>query len=342
MQLNLPPPARLLALPRPPIRDIENYDQKLTTMAEAYLDYDVRAMTGTTCWFSILFDRLIAAAQRRGRNVSTVAEIWPNLRVLFGGGVYAEPYRKIIDARVGHPVVLMDNYNATEGGIFAATDSLDDVGMRTIPDRGVFFEFVPREDHGKPNARRFPLWQVEPNTEYSVAVTTSSGLYAYLIGDFVRFTNVFPHRLQFSGRSSGVLSITQELTSYLEIERAVTGASAQHPCTIVDFAASAEVGIGTTSKGRYVFFMEFEREPGDLAAFAAAVDRRLCGENRVYREHRENDVAILAPRVVPLARGATRKFMEALGQTSVQQKFPRIVDERRVSLLSSFASGNTP
>jgi hypothetical protein len=326
-----------MQLPKPDIRDIEDYDRKLSTMAEAYQDYDVRGLTGTTCWFSILFDRLIAAARVRGRKVSTVSEIWPNLRVLFGGGVHAEPYRKLIEERVGRPVVLMDNYNATEGGIFAATDRLDDHGMMMIPDRGVFFEFVPQAEHGKPDATRVPLWKVEPGVDYSVAMTTSSGLFAYSIGDVIRFSSIFPHRMEFAGRTSGVLSVTQELTNYIEIEKAVTSATQAEACTLVDFTASSEVGIDGTAKGRYLFFIEFDRAPADLPSFTAAIDRELCALNRVYREHRAKDVAILSPVVIPLQQGATRTFMRTLGQSSVQQKFPRIVDEARRDMLRSLA-----
>jgi GH3 auxin-responsive promoter len=206
-----------------------------------------------------------------------------------------------------------------------------------LPDRGTFFEFVPRADHGKPDAHRLPLWDVVPGVDYSVVVTTCSGLFAYYIGDFVRFTSLFPHRMVFSGRSSGMLSITQELTTQLEIERAVASATHAAPCAIVDYSAAAEVGTAATGKGRYLFFVEFERSPADLDAFEAAIDRELCVQNRVYREHRNHDVAILAPKVVPLARGATARFMEALGHTSVQNKFPRIVDDRRRDLLRRFA-----
>jgi hypothetical protein len=337
MQLYVPPPASLLALPRPPIRDIEDYDLRLTSIAEAYLDYDVRALSGTTCWFSILFDRLLLAAQARGQQARTVSEIWPNLRVLFGGGVNAEPYRRVIDERVGRPVALFDNYNATEGGLFAATDRIGLDGMLMIPDRGVFFEFVPREQHGKAGATRLPLWEVEAGVEYSVALTTSSGLIGYYIGDTIRFSSTFPHRMEFTGRTSGVLSLTQELTSFLEIERAVAGAARHQSCTIVDFAASVEVGVESSAKGRYQLFVEFEREPANLASFAEEFDRGLRTQNRVYREHRSQNVAILPPAIVSLHRGATRNFMEALGQTSVQQKFPRVLDDRRRQLLLSFA-----
>ncbi len=341
MQLHLPAASKVLVLPKQEIRDIENYDEKLSAIADAYLDHDVRALSGTTCWFSILFDRVLEAAARKGRPAKNISEIWPNLRVLLGGGVFAEPYRKMINERVGRPVPIIDTYNATEGGIFAATDrpaGIDgDDAMMMIPDRGVFFEFVPRAQHGKPDAERVPLWAVVPGVDYSVVVTTSSGLFGYYIGDFVRFTSVAPHRMVFAGRASGMLSITQELTTQIEIERAVASAQDSSPCSIVDYAAAAEVGTAATGKGRYLFFVEFEREPTNLAEFATAIDRELCVQNRVYREHRSRDVAILSPKVVPLDRGAAQRFMAALGHTSVQNKFPRIVDDRRKEILRRFA-----
>ena len=244
---------------------------------------------------------------------------------------------KVIDRLVGKPTLLMDNYNATEGGLFAATDRENDPGMIMIPDRGVFFEFVPREDHGKPNARRFALWEVEPHVDYSVVLTTSSGLFGYYIGDSIRFSSVLPHRMEFTGRMSGVLSLTQELTSFLEIERAVAGAAETEPCQIVEFAASSETDVGETAKGRYLLFVEFEKDPSDLGKFAAAFDQGLRTQNRVYREHRTQDVAILAPQVVPLSRGASKKFLKEMGATSVQHKFPRIVEDGRRDLLRTFA-----
>lgn len=334
---HLPGPSRLMTLPKPDVRDIEDYDRKLTAIAKAYLDYDVRAISGTTCWFSILFDRVLQVAKARGRKVDTISEIWPNLNVMFGGGIHAAPYRPVIDERMGKKTYLVDNYNATEGGIFAASDLVNDDAMLHLPDRGVFFEFVPREQHGRPDADRIPLWEVEADKDYSVVLTTTSGLFAYYIGDFVRFASVRPHYLQFAGRASGMLSVTQELTSYIEIENACHETVGKVPCRIVDFAASAEVGVDNTAKGRYVLFVEFEKDPANLDAFVHTFDQELCGQNRVYREHRKSNVAILPPRLVHLPKGSTRKFMQAMGQNSLQNKFPRIIDERRRDLLESLA-----
>ena len=338
MQLHMPRLSRPLVLPKPAVRDIEDYDKKLDAIAEAYLDYDVRGISGTTCWFSIFFDRLIAAARARGRDVRTVREIWPNLRMLVGGGVAAQAYRAIIDERMGRRTTLIDNYNATEGGIFAATSSLEDDALLVIPDRGVYFEFVPRSEEDAPHPPRLPLWRVERDVDYSVVLTTCSGLFAYVIGDYVRFSSLFPHRLRFAGRKSGVLSLTQELMSQLELERAMSAAAAAASCALVDFAAGPQVGFGGSAKGRYSVFVEFERAPADLEAFSHALDRGLCDQNRVYREHRQGDVAILAPEVVPLPRGSTRRFMEAVGQSGAQNKFPRIIDEARGRILRALSS----
>ena len=195
--------------------------------------------------------------------------------VLFGGGINAEPYRPVIEERVGRPVILMDNYNATEGGIFAVTDRVGEPGMLIVPDRGVFFEFVPAAEHGKPDARRLPLWEVEPGVDYSIAVTTASGLFAYLIGDLVQFQSVFPHRMEFVGRTSGVLSLTQELTSFVEESSAPWMRRCGRPRArwwssppVRRWASSG------TGKGRYQIFVEFDQPPAESASLRAVRSTR--------------------------------------------------------------------
>jgi hypothetical protein len=339
MMKKLPAVSRPLYLPDDVTRDIPDYDTKLDRIADRFMDYDVRAITGTTCWFSLLFDKLLAAARRRGRRAEHVKDLWPNLRVLIGGGVSAGPYLPILHERVGHPITLVDTYNATEGGIYAATDHSGEPGMLMIPDRGVFFEFVPLEELDKPSPTRVPLWAVEPHRNYAIVVTTPSGLYAYKLGDIVRFPSTKPLRMEFAGRLSGCLSTTQELTTHVEIEGAVEHAKRAVPSLTVDYGCGADVGVEGTSKSRYVLFVEFQdgAAPSDLEAFRLAFDEGLCKENRVYREHRSGDAAILSPRVVALPAGSVKRFMADIGNTSVQSKFPRIVDDERKERLRSYA-----
>jgi hypothetical protein len=167
-----------------------------------------------------------------------------------------------------------------------------------------------------------------------------SGLYAYDMGDFVRFTDVFPHRLEFTGRASGMLSVTQELTTFLEIERAVAEAATANRATPVEFACGADVGVEGTARGRYVLFVEWEKPPVDAARFANGFDAALKKLNRVYREHRTHEVAILAPEVVSLPRGATRRFMARIGRNGPQQKFPRILDDAKRDAMRAVAAAD--
>ncbi|NJK88926.1 MAG: GH3 auxin-responsive promoter family protein [Myxococcales bacterium] len=340
MFATLPLAARPMYLPNGPAKVESDYDRKLEMIADQYLDHDVRAVSGTTCWFSLLFDKLLDAARRKGRKAEAVRDIWPNLRLLLGGGVSAAPYLPVIEARLGtSDFALIDTYNATEGGIYACTDRPSDRGMVMLPDRGVFFEFVPLEERGKPDPKRVPLWGLELDQLYSIVVTTSSGLYAYELGDIVRFVSTKPVRIEFAGRLAGCLSTTQELTTHVEIESAVRHALNRFAVTPVDFAAGADVGVDGSSKSRYLLFIEPKEPIGDEEGFLRAFDEGLCEANRVYREHRSKDAAILPPKLIVLEPGAVARFMQASGRTSVQTKFPRIVDDDTKALLLSFRAG---
>ncbi len=343
MNTRMPAITRLCYLPDDDVKRIASYEEKLGVIAARYLDHDIHAVTGTTCWFTLLFEKVLAEAHRRGRRARSVSEVWPNLRVLFGGGVSATPYLPVIRDLVGREdVTLVDTYNATEGGVYATSDFSGARGMLMLPHRGTFFEFVPLEEHGSASPTRVPLWAVERDRPYVIVPTTVSGLYAYTLGDIVRFPQTRPLRMEFVGRLSGCLSVTQELSTHVEIERAVQDAVKVVPCRTVDFGAAGDVGVDGTAKSRYLLFVEFQEgsAPADEGAFAAAFDRGLCAENRVYREHRTGEVALLPPRLVPLRTGGARQFLEEVTRGNVQGKFPRIIDDTKKALLWKHAKGS--
>jgi hypothetical protein len=93
-----------------------------------------------------------------------------------------------------------------------------------------------------------------------------------------------------------------------------------------------------TGKGRYQLFVEFEEPPTDLRHFARAFDASLCAQNRVYREHRAANVAILPPALFALAPGGARRFMDDIGRRSPQQKFPRVVENSKRDILVKYAT----
>ncbi|MGF1466983.1 MAG: GH3 auxin-responsive promoter family protein [Sandaracinaceae bacterium] len=323
-------------LPEEDIRRIDDYAERLSLIVERYFDHDVRAVAATTCWFSVLFDRLLEAARDRGYAVDSVTDIWPNLRVLIGGGVSPDPYMPVIRERVGRDdIVLIDTYNATEGGVYATSDYSGERGMLMIPDRGVFHELVPAEELDEAWPTRLPLWEAERDRLYALHVTTLSGLYSYRLGDLVRFPTIDPLRIEFAGRIQGCLSTTQELTTHVEIQASVEHALAAVGARSVDYGAGGDVGVEGTGLSRYVLFVEFDGEPPDLDRFRAAFDEELCRQNRVYREHRNGDIGILKPEIVSMPRGTVRAFLDRSSHGNLQAKFPRILDDKRKDMIRS-------
>ena len=234
-----------------------------------------------------------------GARAKTVAEIWPNLRVLFGGGVSAAPVfagpPRAHGPRRRHP----GRHVQRDRGRHLRHDRLQRArdGMLMLPHRGTFFEFVC---HGRARlprpARAYPSGRSSADRAYSIVVTTVSGLYAYELGDIVRFTSMAPLRIEFMGRLSGCLSVTQELTTHVEIERAVARyAIAQRRLHARSISAPrADVGVDGHGASPATSSSSSSAEgaaPQDLARVRRRLRRRLCAENRVYREHRTDDVA---------------------------------------------------
>lgn len=343
MSVHIPKIAQPLQLPRGPIKLEADINTKLEKIAAEYFDYDICGIAGTTCWFSLLFDKVLAEAKKRGLPGNTVQEVWPNLRVGFGGGVAAGPYIGVIRERIGNPNFrLVDTYNATEGGLYACTDFTGEPGMRMIPDRGVFFEFVKLEEYGTTDSpRRYALHEVEQDQNYVLYVSTVSGLSAYRLGDIVRFPTLWPHRIEFAGRLSGCLSTTQELTTHVEIQEAFEYALKKFPRTTRDYTCGADVGIEGTAKSRYNLFAEFEDDAPDFPvdAFAEAFDEGLSKANRVYREHRIGDAAIVRARLTPMPKGTIQRFMSEGALNNVQAKFPRILSDAQQSRLRQLIGG---
>lgn len=116
-----------------------------------------------------------------------VGEIFPDLQLLVYGGVNYEPYRAIFDKLIGRKIDTIELFPASEG-FFAYQDQhiADDLLLNI--NSGIFYEFIPLSQVWKPNPERLPLEQVKTDIDYALIITSNAGLYAYSIGDTVRFT----------------------------------------------------------------------------------------------------------------------------------------------------------
>ncbi|MDX2052441.1 MAG: GH3 auxin-responsive promoter family protein [Polyangiaceae bacterium] len=312
-------------LPSATTRGIANWDDKIREAAREAVAEDVRMLVGTPAWFPGLFDRVLGEAKLRGKGADTICDVWPNLSFLTGGGVAYEPYRGLIEARLGRRVPYVETYSATEGGILGVQDDPRDPSMLLLPDNGIFYEFVPEADVGLENPRRYTLWEVEKNAVYAIAVTTMSGIFAYLIGDCLRFTSVFPHRVLFEGRTAAFVNVQGEHVSQGELERAVLRASRELAARLVDFTLTTEVGIDGSSAARHVYWLELEGPTPDLVRFAQVIDCDIAAQNDDYEVHRGTSHGLHAPDVRVVPRGTFHEWMRTRGKLGGQNKIPRLI-----------------
>ena len=57
------------------------------------------------------------------------------------------------------------------------------------------------DEFGRENPTVVPLWGGETGKNYAMVISTSSGLWRYIIGDTVMFTSVNPYKFLITGRT---------------------------------------------------------------------------------------------------------------------------------------------
>ena len=337
MANHMPAVVRGKYLPSERVRGVADWDEKIRSAADEAVDHDVRVVAGTPSWFPGLFDEVMEAASRRGLRPTSIYDVWPNLKLITGGGIGYEAYRPLIEARLGDRVPYVDVYNATEGGIMGVQDRLDEPTMRLLPDNGLFYEFIPVGEVDRPNPTRLSLWEVERDEVYALAVSTMSGIWAYTIGDCLRFTETRPHRFVFEGRTAAFLNVTGEHVSQGELERAVRVAATELAVTVAEFTVGADVGIDGSGAAQHVYFLEVEGTLPSARRFAELVDADIASLNDDYAAHRSGR-GLHTPAVRLVPRGTFHRFMKARGKLGGQNKVPRVVLGDKRTLLDSMAS----
>jgi len=116
---------------------------------------------------------------------------------------------------------------------------------RLIGERLPSVELYPAEVH-KENPIRLKLDQVQLDKDYAVIINNNAGLWGYSIGDSIRFVSLDPYKIIVSGRIKHYISAFGE--PYHE------------------------------------WFVEFDKAPVDLDAFATAVDLEMVSQNIYYED----------------------------------------------------------
>lgn len=309
---------------------IPNWEEKLRAIAERTVDQDIRLLVMAPTWALTLFDELIDIHnERHNDTATTVGEVWPNLQLFIAGGVPLRSYRALLETKIGKDIDFLETYGASEG-FFSFQNDLDDPSMLLHLDNGVFYEFVRLDEEGEENPRRYTVADVEPGERYSLYVTSCSGLWSYQVGDVIRFTQTFPHKITVAGRTSEMIDEYGEALYGDEARTALHEACEATGAHVVDYHIAPRAMNGEDRPG-HEWLIEFEDRPDDLEAFAQHIDEHLQSVNRHYQMRREAK-AFEPPLISVLPEGAFYDWLKKTKESiSGQTKVPRMSDSRTVA-----------
>ena len=257
----------------------------------------------------------------------TLEEVWPNLEVFFHGGVAFTPYREQYKQLIRSPKMhYVETYNASEG-YFGTQNDPADPSMLLMIDYGIFYEFIPLEEVGKENPHACCLEEVELGKNYAMVITTSAGLWRYLIGDTVRFTSKHPYKFVITGRTKHFINAFGEELIVDNAEKGLARACAETGAQVLEYSA-APVFMDANAKCRHQWLIEFARMPDDVTRFARILDDTLKEINSDYEAKRQNNLALQPLEVIVARKGLFHDWLAQKGKLGGQHKIPRLSNTR--------------
>ena len=300
---------------------MDEWESKIEKLAIITADENVTSLAGVPTWTLLLMKRIL---EIKGK--TTIKEVWPNLELYINGGVSFVPYREQFDKIMGGKINYLEIYNASEG-FFAAQQSPDDDGMLLFTEHGIFYEFLPVEEYGKENARTVGLNNVITGKNYALVISTTGGLWRYLVGDTIQFTSLNPYKIKVSGRLKHYMNAFGEEVIVDNSDHAIAIAAAKTNTVVNDYTA-APVYFSDHSNGAHEWLIEFDQPPDDLPGFIVELDNALKDCNSDYEAKRYKDMALRLPIVHSIPQGIFTEWLRSKGKLGGQHKVPRLSNER--------------
>ena len=221
----------------------------------------------------------------------------------------------------------METYNASEG-FFGIQNDPSDPSMLLMIDYDIFYEFIPFEELESPNPKVLPLWEVEVGKNYAMLISTSCGLWRYMIGDTVRFTSKEPYKIVITGRTKHFINAFGEELIVDNAEKGLAKACAETGAQVTEYTA-APVFMDSDAQCRHQWLIEFSKAPDSLEHFAAVLDTTLQQINSDYEAKRYKNITLQALEIVEARKGLFNDWLKSKGKLGGQHKVPRLSNSRQ-------------
>lgn len=319
---NIPFWTEFYRTPSTEISLIEEFEEKIEKIIQHSLDENVTSFAGVPSWYLVLLKRVLEVTGK-----SNILEVWPNLEVFTHGGVKFEPYREQYEKLIPSPNMhYVETYNASEG-FFGIQDEPDKHDMLLMLDYGIYYEFIPMDEFRSDNLNAVSLEDVEIGRNYAMVISTNGGLWRYLIGDTVRFTQKYPFKFVITGRTKHFINAFGEEVIIDNAEKAFQIACERTGAIILEYTGGP-IYMKEHNRGAHEWIIEFEKSPDDMDHFISIFDGALKTINSDYEAKRHRNLSLEMPHMIAAPKGLFYEWMKRRGKAGGQNKIPRLANDR--------------
>ncbi len=321
---NLPTWAQFSRTPALSDAVLSDWEEKLKVFAEKTGRQNVSNLAGVPTWTVLLVEKMMKDYQ-----VPHMLELWPNMEAFFHGGVSFVPYRRLFETYFpSSKVRYMESYNASEG-YFGIQDDVNIPELLLLTDHGIYYEFIKIEDVESTSPKTYTISEIQIGQVYSMVISTSGGLWRYMIGDTIEFTSLSPIRFKIAGRTKHFINAFGEELMVDNADRALALACEATGAIIKDYTA-APIYLSEGKKGGHEWLIEFVQVPLDKDRFVQVLDQSLQALNSDYQAKRQKDLALIAPIIHIMPSNTFYKWLKNKGKLGGQHKIPRLSNDRTV------------
>ena len=302
---------------------IEDWETKVDKIVQETLSEDMSLISGIPSWVQMYFDKLQAA-----KGGKTIKEIFPNFSLFIYGGVNYEPYRSKFEKSIGGKIDSIELFPASEG-FFAFQNSQLEKSLLLMTNSGILFEFIPADEYFNEKPTRLQLSEVKAGVNYALIISSNAGLWAYSIGDTVKFNSLNPYKITVSGRIKHFTSAFGEHVIAEEVEAAMQSAINKYGGEIIEFHVAPQVNP-TSGLPYHEWFIEFATLPNNLENFANFLDTSLQEKNIYYKDLISGNV-LKKLKITITEKNSFINYMKSQGKLGGQNKLPRLANDRNLA-----------
>lgn len=286
------------------INDMEKRYRQLT---RELTGKNITLFAGVTTFVLSLLEVVLKYTQSANPDVKYVKEIFPNCQLAILGGESPKFYEDRFFSLIGKELDYREVYGATEE--IVAVQLQKEPGLTPLFDAN-FLEFCEENSE-----ERFVFSEIKKNVNYKIIITNFNGLYAYMLGDVVKFISLDPPRLLFSHRE-GTVNMASEKMTVQQITDALLLTNQEHHCAVAEYCAIGKYA----PKPHYIFILEYlpKQSPQDEKSYLKSLNENLMSINPVYRSQLQAVPAMIPPELIIVKTGT----FFTLEQQNLQEGLP--------------------